>query len=225
MSQWALWKKRYFQGSRIEKLLLPEGLVHKLLSPKIKRYVRKGILQVEASVKLNVGGRLKLHHVYAVAKPNNNNRHAFYPARMKPLEAVNHLKGLDYVLLRAIEELESGLPFKDLDLLVSDSDVEALHERFTNEVCTVAMDVYSLSGTAGHDYASVPYFMPHLAKDILAKAETRPSGVRITSPKLKYLSLAYHVLFHAKLSHIDPCLLYTSPSPRDLSTSRMPSSA
>ena len=25
--------------------------------------------------------------------------------------------------------------------------------------------------------------------------------------------------------HVDPCLLYTSPSPRDLSTSRMPSSA
>ena len=25
--------------------------------------------------------------------------------------------------------------------------------------------------------------------------------------------------------HIDSCLLYTSPSPRDLSTSRMPSSA
>ena len=25
--------------------------------------------------------------------------------------------------------------------------------------------------------------------------------------------------------HLDPCLLYTSPSPRDLSTSRMPSSA
>ena len=27
------------------------------------------------------------------------------------------------------------------------------------------------------------------------------------------------------LVHIDTCLLYTSPSPRDLSTSRMPSSA
>ena len=26
-------------------------------------------------------------------------------------------------------------------------------------------------------------------------------------------------------NQIDPCLLYTSPSPRDLSTSRMPSSA
>ena len=30
--------------------------------------------------------------------------------------------------------------------------------------------------------------------------------------------------FEAKIMHI-PCLLYTSPSPRDLSTSRMPSSA
>ena len=30
---------------------------------------------------------------------------------------------------------------------------------------------------------------------------------------------------HAACSLIDVCLLYTSPSPRDLSTSRMPSSA
>ena len=27
------------------------------------------------------------------------------------------------------------------------------------------------------------------------------------------------------INHLVPCLLYTSPSPRDLSTSRMPSSA
>ena len=30
---------------------------------------------------------------------------------------------------------------------------------------------------------------------------------------------------HLPLAVLDPCLLYTSPSPRDLSTSRMPSSA
>ena len=29
----------------------------------------------------------------------------------------------------------------------------------------------------------------------------------------------------AKIEQLEPCLLYTSPSPRDLSTSRMPSSA
>ena len=28
-----------------------------------------------------------------------------------------------------------------------------------------------------------------------------------------------------KIYNVEPCLLYTSPSPRDLSTSRMPSSA
>ena len=28
-----------------------------------------------------------------------------------------------------------------------------------------------------------------------------------------------------RIGHVDVCLLYTSPSPRDLSTSRMPSSA
>ena len=37
-----------------------------------------------------------------------------------------------------------------------------------------------------------------------------------------------HILFDQNgkvIEHIDYCLLYTSPSPRDLSTSRMPSSA
>ena len=33
------------------------------------------------------------------------------------------------------------------------------------------------------------------------------------------------VILDADLADYGPCLLYTSPSPRDLSTSRMPSSA
>ena len=32
-------------------------------------------------------------------------------------------------------------------------------------------------------------------------------------------------IFWKQIDHVEPCLLYTSPSPRDLSTSRMPSSA
>ena len=37
----------------------------------------------------------------------------------------------------------------------------------------------------------------------------------------------FHILEHSVLAGSEkyPCLLYTSPSPRDLSTSRMPSSA
>ena len=41
-------------------------------------------------------------------------------------------------------------------------------------------------------------------------------------------TLIGHILYDAKLIYADQekaCLLYTSPSPRDLSTSRMPSSA
>ena len=37
------------------------------------------------------------------------------------------------------------------------------------------------------------------------------------------IGTAFSVLMRMELMH--PCLLYTSPSPRDLSTSRMPSSA
>ena len=48
-------------------------------------------------------------------------------------------------------------------------------------------------------------------------------------PRLQRLSLAYLNIGDAGIESLDTlvwlCLLYTSPSPRDLSTSRMPSSA
>ena len=46
----------------------------------------------------------------------------------------------------------------------------------------------------------------------------RKSGVRITPQRQAIVRFLIS-------SHTHPCLLYTSPSPRDLSTSRMPSSA
>ena len=48
----------------------------------------------------------------------------------------------------------------------------------------------------------------------------------IIDEKLKVAKQTYHDCM-AQLNHSDSndCLLYTSPSPRDLSTSRMPSSA
>ena len=50
-----------------------------------------------------------------------------------------------------------------------------------------------------------------------------PSGLS-TAIKLKQLNPDINVCLLEKASEIG-CLLYTSPSPRDLSTSRMPSSA
>ena len=52
----------------------------------------------------------------------------------------------------------------------------------------------------------------------------------ITTALLTYLKSGDHLLAHSTLyggtaDYVKHCLLYTSPSPRDLSTSRMPSSA
>ena len=57
---------------------------------------------------------------------------------------------------------------------------------------------------------------------------TNKGLVRIgKKPALSYIIESYpdDVEFVVTLGHYGDCLLYTSPSPRDLSTSRMPSSA
>ena len=55
-----------------------------------------------------------------------------------------------------------------------------------------------------------PLAQPDAIKTVLEKAEKLGLG---------YVSVADHIVIPKD------CLLYTSPSPRDLSTSRMPSSA
>eukprot|EP00829_Urostomides_striatus_P014129 TRINITY_DN407_c0_g3_i1.p2 TRINITY_DN407_c0_g3~~TRINITY_DN407_c0_g3_i1.p2 ORF type:complete len:129 (+),score=9.42 TRINITY_DN407_c0_g3_i1:124-510(+) len=57
---------------------------------------------------------------------------------------------------------------------------------------------------------------------------TQSNCINILQPHLTHYSHYPHPSWRNSLPliHIiDPCLLYTSPSPRDLSTSRMPSSA
>ena len=58
----------------------------------------------------------------------------------------------------------------------------------------------------------------------LAIAEVRPNP---NQPRKVFDSAALEELRDSIRNHgiLQPCLLYTSPSPRDLSTSRMPSSA
>ena len=48
-------------------------------------------------------------------------------------------------------------------------------------------------------------------------------GVVVWFAGLFYLVRLF--IYHVETEELAPCLLYTSPSPRDLSTSRMPSSA
>ena len=55
-----------------------------------------------------------------------------------------------------------------------------------------------------------------------------PDGINIEKNRLIYRDVEMEIWAHdgkGVYHHYVPCLLYTSPSPRDLSTSRMPSSA
>ena len=51
------------------------------------------------------------------------------------------------------------------------------------------------------------------------------AGVAGLTVAAELIEHGYNVSLYDKGTHIGACLLYTSPSPRDLSTSRMPSSA
>ena len=56
----------------------------------------------------------------------------------------------------------------------------------------------------------------------MEKLRTRKVEIRLNEAEINYLdSLAAQF----NINRAELCLLYTSPSPRDLSTSRMPSSA
>ena len=73
---------------------------------------------------------------------------------------------------------------------------------------------YALARGAGHDaLAGLLYSLPHLVYLVVLPWWRRGDGAAWLVPGLLVFALAC------------ACLLYTSPSPRDLSTSRMPSSA
>ena len=48
---------------------------------------------------------------------------------------------------------------------------------------------------------------------------------KVSDPEIPVLSIMEMGVVRSAVLHNKDCLLYTSPSPRDLSTSRMPSSA
>jgi hypothetical protein len=46
--------------------------------------------------------------------------------------------------------------------------------------------------------------MREVVREMLASAVVRPSGIRVPSPKWRYLSLCYHYVFHGKSRHVSP---------------------
>ncbi len=109
---------------------------------------------------------------------------------------------INYVVLRFYEKLpslyrEGG----DIDLLLSNEDKEKVKlylERNKNLLSSVSLDIRLGLHTVTGEQGSIPYFPPHLAKQILDNARNGPAGSRIPSPEDGLKSFIYHSLYHAK---------------------------
>ena len=71
--------------------------------------------------------------------------------------------------------------------------------------------------------AHQPELKLHL--DLLQVAEDERAAERMESLAAERVDLGLQMITNADLAEVWPCLLYTSPSPRDATLSRMPSSA
>ena len=111
------------------------------------------------------------------------------------------------------------------DFLVADEPVSALDVSIQAQVVQLLSDLRRDLGLAmlfiSHDLPVVRHLCDRVMVMYLGRVmEEGPAGAVFSRPA--------HPYTRALLSatpRLDPCLLYTSPSPRDLSTSRMPSSA
>ena len=75
-----------------------------------------------------------------------------------------------------------------------------------------------------HQYSSIRDGIAGIGSDEQEQRESMHIGRTLCLEQMDF-SQASRVLLQTDASSIVNCLLYTSPSPRDLSTSRMPSSA
>ena len=89
---------------------------------------------------------------------------------------------------------------------------------------TIAEESYTAAGTletVQENIVSVRNARIERKQEFQERAVTRTTGLQVVGSEV----IRENVQRNAVVGWYDPCLLYTSPSPRDLSTSRMPSSA
>jgi hypothetical protein len=81
----------------------------------------------------------------------------------------------------------------DIDILVSDEDEARLRTFIVQHPGTIRIDIWSVSTPI---YNGISYYLPPLAKKIIASAVDGPVGSRIPAPREAFLSFIYHALYH-----------------------------
>lgn len=200
----AVSRKHHFWKARFETLLVSLSPCLLLIVPSILYYAHRRRFIVEGLAQLAIDGQSRRYLVLSVRKKSPHNRRLFAPEHLSPIEFFRRMQGLNYALMRSVDRIEENGTYKDIDLLVSDADLVQLRERFRQDAATLPLEVYTESGADGHDYRTAPYFIPDMARRMLASAYVRPSGIRALPPAWQYLSLAYHLVFHGKSQRIPP---------------------
>lgn len=200
----SLFNKIYFARPRFETLLVPMNLSLLAALPGIVRYAKNKRLEVVGKTRAKIGGKSRAFLVLRnnITLPSNRRLHG--PTGLTPLEILKSLKGIDYVLLRWVEDVEQGKHISDLDILVADDALAEMRAALSWQVGTFPLDVYAESGREGFNMLNVPYFVPAMARQMLDSATTRKSGIRVMSGKWQFLSMAYHLVFHGKSKKIPP---------------------
>jgi len=197
----ALVNKRYF--GRLERILIARDASVLASIIGLLRYQARGHLDYLGSTEIDLGRHKKRYLVLDNTLGLRSSR-IYGPTGVAPLQILKSLEGLDYVLLRSVEAIESGRHQGDIDLLVSAPHLNRLKEVLSQSIGTYPIDAYTDTGEHGHAYKSVPFFMPPVAREVLASAEVRPSGLRVPSTLWRYLAYAYSVLFHEKSESVPP---------------------
>tara|TARA_R110002110_G_scaffold415860_1_gene658686 strand:- start:415 stop:2199 length:1785 start_codon:yes stop_codon:yes gene_type:complete len=130
-------------------------------------------------------------------KPNQKVRRYLHPSidTQSFFQALND-RGVSYAVLRWFDDLPEVEPEEDIDLLVADNDLGKLHDLFSVNTAGQAFDVYSVSGLHGSNYRGMPYYPPHLAREILAHTRYLNGKYHVPDSREHFMSLAYHAVFH-----------------------------
>lgn len=105
-------------------------------------------------------------------------------------------KQLKYVILRWFDEIPFENINEDIDLLVSDNDIEEIQGIMNERVGILPFDIYSCSGLSGSDFKNMAYYPPYLAEHIIGNRELWNGKYYIPNKKNHLLSLMYHAVYH-----------------------------
>lgn len=189
----ALRSRRFFQS--FEFILIPCAQALMAGGPGLLRYMLRKQLTFEGTARLDgcVLPLLVFRNQLYESRPRTR---IYGPDRWGAKKIAEEMANLDALALRWIEDIEDGKHLGDLDLLASAVAADEIERLLSQEAGIFPIDLYSDDGSGRRTFKSVSYFPPTMARDILKSAVTRPAGIKAPSDDWRYVSYAFHLLFH-----------------------------